>query len=77
MKNSSKKLYELTEKVVPDNILTNEYGEKYANAAVTFDGTWTKRNHQLKQGVLFAQKVRTGGVLGYAVKSLFCHRYAR
>ena len=33
MKTTSKKLYELTEKKAPGNILTNGDGEKYVNVA--------------------------------------------
>ena len=77
MKNSTKRLYELTEIENPENILITEDNEKFANVAVTVDGTWMKRGHQSKSGVVFVQSVRTGEVLDYAVKSLYCHKCAR
>ena len=44
-----------------------------AEVAVTVDGTWQKRGHSLKIGVIFVISVDTGEILDYCVKSLFCH----
>ncbi|XP_065051289.1 uncharacterized protein LOC135680963 [Rhopilema esculentum] len=41
--------------------------------AVTVDGTWQKRGHSSRVGVVFVISVRTGQVLDYVIKSLFCH----
>lgn len=41
--------------------------------AVTVDGTWQRRGHASKIGVVFVISVRTGEVLDYVVKSLMCH----
>ena len=44
-----------------------------ARVAVTVDGTWQKRGHSSKIGVVFVISVDTGEILDYEVKSLFCH----
>ena len=41
-----------------------------AKAAVSVNGTWQKRGHSSKIGVVFAVSVRTGEILNYEVKSL-------
>lgn len=41
--------------------------------SVTVDGTWQKRGHSSKIGVVFIISVKTGEVLDYEVKSLVCH----
>ena len=57
--------------------MITEDNEKFANVAVTVDGTWMKRGYQSKLGVVFVQSVRTGEVLDYVVKSLYCHKCTR
>ena len=47
-------------------------GQKATKVAVSMDGTWQKRGHSSKIGVVFAVSVRTGEVLDYEVKSLIC-----
>ena len=47
-------------------------GQKATKGAVSMDGTWQKRGHSSKIGVVFAVSVRTGEVLDYEVKSLIC-----
>jgi hypothetical protein len=44
-----------------------------ACVSVTVDGTWQKRGHSSKIGVVFIISVETGEILDYEVKSLFCH----
>ena len=44
-----------------------------AKVAVTVDGTWQKRGHSSKIGVVFVISVATGEILDYEVKSLICH----
>ena len=44
-----------------------------AEVAVTVDGTWQKRGHSSKIGVVFIISVLTGEILDYEVKSLICH----
>ena len=56
----------------PDAI--EEDGEDtIAHVSVTVDGTWQKRGHSSKIGVVFVISVDTGEILDYEVKSLFCH----
>ena len=55
----------------PDNIVCGE--TDIAHVAVTVDGTWQKRGHSSKIGVIFVISVDTGEILDYEVKSLFCH----
>ena len=47
-------------------------GQKATKVALSMDGTWQKRGHSSKIGVVFAVSVRTGEVLDYEVKSLIC-----
>ena len=53
----------------PDNVHVNEHGDVVADVAVTVGGTWQKRGHTSKIGVIFIISVLTGLV----VKSLVCH----
>ena len=48
-----------------------------ASVAVTVDGTWQRRGHCLKYGILFVISVLSGEVLDFEVKSLFCHSFAQ
>ena len=56
----------------PDKTSVDENGVVLADVAVTQDGTWQKRGHTSKNGVVFVISVRTGEVLDYTVKTLFC-----
>lgn len=55
----------------PDQIEDGE--DIIACVSVTVDGTWQKRGHSSKLGVVFVISVDTGEILDYEVKSLFCH----
>ena len=44
-----------------------------AKVSVTVGGTWQKRGHSSKIGIVFVISARTGEVLDYVVKSLVCH----
>ena len=44
-----------------------------ANVDVSVDGTWQRRGHNSKTGVVFIISILTGEVLDYEVKTLFCH----
>lgn len=57
----------------PDDI--EQDGENIiAHVAVTVDGTWQKRGHSSKIGVVFVISVDTGEILDCEVKSLFCQQ---
>ena len=64
----------------PGNIEVTDKDTLIAKVGVTVDGTWQKRGHSSKMGVVFVISIDTGGVLDY-VRSLFCHEctsnYAR
>ncbi|CAH3044759.1 unnamed protein product, partial [Pocillopora meandrina] len=51
----------------------DENGTEVAKVAVTVDGTWQKRGHSSKIGVVFVISVATGEILDYEVKSLVCY----
>ena len=57
----------------PGDCEVDEDGRIFANVAVTVDGTWQKRGHSSKIGVVFVISVLTGEILDFEVKSLFCH----
>uniref|UniRef100_A0A7M5UK02 Mutator-like transposase domain-containing protein n=1 Tax=Clytia hemisphaerica TaxID=252671 RepID=A0A7M5UK02_9CNID len=57
----------------PKNITVLDNGEIIADVSVIVDGTWQRRGHSSKIGVVFVISVETGEVLDYEVKSLFCH----
>ena len=68
MSNAAKKLYALTKVIV-----IGKNGSKVAQVAVSVDGTWQKRGHTSKIGVVFVISIDTGEVLDFEIKSLFCH----
>lgn len=72
MKDAAKRLREKVLIEHPDDI-EMDGEEKIANVSVTVDGTWQKRGHSSKIGVVFVISVETGEILDYEVKSLFCH----
>ena len=43
------------------------------NVSVRVDGTWQRRGHKSKTGVVFVISSLTGDVLDYEVKTLYCH----
>ena len=56
----------------PDDIELDPNGVMIAQVAVTLDGTWQKRGHSSKHGVVYLLSVDTGEVLDYCIKTLFC-----
>ena len=46
------------------------------NTAVTVDGTWQRRGHASKHGIVFVISVITGEVLDYQIKTLHCKKCA-
>ena len=65
------RLLELTRKKQPENIVMTEFCE-LGRVAVTVDGTWQKRGHNSKFGVVFIISVETGEILDYELKNLVC-----
>ena len=58
----------LIEKEFPNEAITDQI----ANTAVTVDGTWQRRGHCSKHGIVFIISVITGEVLDYELKTLHC-----
>ena len=56
----------------PEDTFVNNNCVIGANMAVSIDGTWQKRGHNSKTGVVFAISIITGEVLDCEVKALFC-----
>ena len=52
------------------NNIEEEDGFKIAKVAISVDGTWQKRGHSSKIGVVFVISIRTGEVLDYEVLSV-------
>ena len=71
MNGAAERLRNKVLKEQPDQIDDGE--ENIASVSVTVDGTWQKRGHSSKLGVVFVISVETGEILDYEVKSLFCH----
>ena len=44
---------------------------------MTVDGTWQRRGHNSKNGVVFVISMETGEVLDYSVKSAMCHECSK
>lgn len=55
-----------------ENITTREDDSIIADVTVTVNGTWQKRGHSFKIGVVLIISVRSGEILDYVVKSLIC-----
>ena len=62
MQGVAKQLWEKIAKEQPDNI-EDENDVEIAKVAVTVDGTWQKRGHSSKIGVVFVMSVDTGEIL--------------
>ena len=73
MKETADRLKQIILEEEPENIECDKDGNIIAHVAVTVDGTWQKRGHSSKIGVVFVISVRTGKVLDYIVKSLVYH----
>ena len=72
MQDAAGRLSDLTKNKHPNSI-EDENGTEVAKVAVTVDGTWQKRGHSSKIGVVFVISVATGEILDYEVKSLVCY----
>ena len=70
---SGKRLFVIILTEEPDNIEMANNGQMLANVPVTVDGTWQRRGHCSKIGIVFIISVHTGEVLDYIIKSLVCH----
>ena len=57
----------------PEDIVIDENSRMIAKTATTVDGTWQRRGHCSKIGVVFVLAVSTGEVLDREVKLLICH----
>ena len=73
MNDAAARLIEITRTEEPSKIVKLESGKEVAQVSVTVDGTWQKRGHTSKIGVVFILSVRTGEVLDYEVLSQVCH----
>lgn len=69
MQDAAKRLFEKVKSEQPENIVF-ENDNEIAEVAVTVDGTWQKRGHSSKIGVVFILSVLTGEILDYKIKSL-------
>ena len=74
-KNAARKLILLMQKENPESVTMLELLDKkiVADVAVSVDGTWQKRGHSSRIGVVFILSIDTGEVLDYVIKSLVCH----
>ena len=72
MMDAAAKLVQITKEEDPSNIEESSEGQIIANVAVTVDGTWQRRGHSSKNGVVFILSVRTGEVLDYEVRTKYC-----
>ena len=73
MTRAAERLFMLTEKENADQIVALQDGRKLDNVAVSLDGTWQKRGHTSRIGVVFIISIDTGEVLDFVIKSLICH----
>ena len=65
---SDKRLFNMIRKEESDNIEMANNGQMLASILVTVDGTWQRRGHCSKIGIIFIIFV-----LDYIIKSLVCH----
>ena len=73
MIDAASRLIEITKQEEPEDVERLADGAVIAKVAVTIDGTWQRRGHSSKNGVVFIISVRTGEVLDYVVKTKHCH----
>ena len=71
---AAKRLFNIVEMEEPDNIDVTDADNRCAKVSVTVDGTWQRRGHSSKNGVVFVMSTRTGEALDYVVKTLHCQR---
>ena len=67
MNNSATKLGSIMLGKYPDLVEVDENGKFIYKVSVTVDGTWQKRGHTSKVGVVFVIAVLTGEVLEFAI----------
>ena len=72
MKNAAQNLIKYKMENDPNDIDVNLDGTVIAKVAVSVDGTWQKRGHSSKHGVVFIISSDTGGVLDFSIKTLHC-----
>ena len=72
MKVAASRILHNTMDTNPDKISVLKDGTSVAGIAVSLDGTWQKRGHNSKNGVVFLISVDSGEVLDYSVKSQHC-----
>ena len=72
MKESAERLSNITMEKYPEDISIKDDRTVLANVDVRVDGTWQKRGHASKHGVVFVISVVTGEVLDCSTKILFC-----
>ena len=73
MNEAAARLVNMVKAEEPSKVIKLEDGKEVGQIAVTVDGTWQKRGHTSKIGVVFILSVRTGEVLDYEVLSQVCH----
>ena len=66
MQNAADRLFKRVERESPESV-EEEEGTRVAKVAVSVDGTWQKRGHSSKIGVVFVISIRTGKILDYEV----------
>ena len=76
MKEEADRIIYLCVDEYPEDTFVNDNGVIGENVAVSIDGTWQKRGHNSKTGVVFAISIITGEVLDYEAKTLFCYECA-
>ena len=72
MCDAAERLKHTTSKEHPEDIHPSRDGSNIADVSVSVDGSWQKRGHSSKIGVVFVISIRTGEILDYVVKSLVC-----
>ena len=63
MKETAERIIQYTMEVDPESIDVKADGTQIGSVAVSLDGTWQKRGHSSKHGVVFLIAVDTGEVL--------------
>ena len=67
MKSAAQRMIDIIMEKHPEKIDIQNDGTMLANVAISIDGTWQKRGHASKHGVIFVIPVETGEVLDYSV----------
>ena len=74
MNEAALRLQQFLHEEEPEMLHEDGNGKLIGDVAVTVDGTWQKRGHSYKIGVVFVIAVDTGEVLDYEIKSLVCYQ---